>query len=538
MNIGSNASAFCLALLLAATAATAAPVAEWTSAIPAPDEQRVSDVLPVADGFVAAGFDLVQPGNPVLGGSKACALAKTDLGGAPLWLRTYPVSLMSACSGVAPAADGGFVLVGTAFRWSNYSGGKIVIIRTDAAGNQLWTKLHDGNGAEGVDTTQGRDIQATADGGFVVLGVREPIDLPASPIMLLKVDADGNELWRSFPGDPYAEAYQVSPTADGGFVVAGWRFAGTGSPLSPAPADYRAWLLRVDAAGQRVWAADYAMPTGAMAFGLAAQETPDGGFALAGYTGLYGETDTLDALLLKVDAAGGRQWDVTFGGAGDDIASDLSIAPDGGILVTGSQPTPYAAVFQEEQLFVTKFNASGEQRWELLLNGAPAGEEGWAFGTAIEPTADGGAIVAGGVHANNPGSATTGDVDVWFVKLGPEPVLPPVAVGIDVRPGSDENPINLAAMGTVPVAVLTTPAFDAASVDRTTVRFAGAPVATKSNGKLQGSLEDVDGDGDKDLILHFNLPDLQLEAGAAAATLSGATFDGAEISGADGVTVQ
>ncbi|MBI3467267.1 MAG: hypothetical protein HY000_30005 [Planctomycetes bacterium] len=76
-------------------------------------------------------------------------------------------------------------------------------------------------------------------------------------------------------------------------------------------------------------------------------------------------------------------------------------------------------------------------------------------------------------------------------------------VRIDIKPGSDPNSINLAAQGVVPVAILTTDNFDASQVDPSTVRFAGASA-------VQSALEDVDHDGDLDLILHFRIRDTNL----------------------------
>src|SRR6185503_20679961 len=46
-----------------------------------------------------------------------------------------------------------------------------------------------------------------------------------------------------------------------------------------------------------------------------------------------------------------------------------------------------------------------------------------------------------------------------------------LTVPIDVRPGSSRNSVNPHANGVIPVAVLSTESFDAASVDSGTVRF-------------------------------------------------------------------
>ena len=75
---------------------------------------------------------------------------------------------------------------------------------------------------------------------------------------------------------------------------------------------------------------------------------------------------------------------------------------------------------------------------------------------------------------------------------------------IDVKPGSDPNSINLASNGLIAVAIFTTDDFDATTVDAATVDFAGALA-------VQWALEDVDGDGDLDMVLHVNIHDTNLE---------------------------
>jgi outer membrane protein assembly factor BamB len=102
-----------------------------------------------------------------------------------------------------------------------------------------------------------------------------------------------------------------------------------------------------------------------------------------------------------------------------------------------------------------------------------------------------------------------------------------VEVEIDIKPGSDPNSINLKSRGVVPVAVLTTDDFDASSVDPDTVLFAEAS-------PLRWTLEDVDGDGDVDLLFHFKTQELNLNENS---TLAGETFDGMQIEGTDTVNI-
>jgi hypothetical protein len=110
-------------------------------------------------------------------------------------------------------------------------------------------------------------------------------------------------------------------------------------------------------------------------------------------------------------------------------------------------------------------------------------------------------------------------------------VFSPVKVAtveIDIKPGSVSNSINPRSRGKVRVAILTTDAFDATTVDPTTVLF--GTTGTKA-APVQSSLEDVD--GDTDLILHFNTRDTGIACGDTSAILAGETRSGRSIEGSD-----
>jgi len=101
---------------------------------------------------------------------------------------------------------------------------------------------------------------------------------------------------------------------------------------------------------------------------------------------------------------------------------------------------------------------------------------------------------------------------------------------IDIKPGSDPNSINLKSKGVVPVAVLTTDDFDASTIDPDTLVFAGAS-------PVRWTLEDVDDDGDLDLLVHFKTQDLNLDEDSTEATLTGETDIGQTIEGTDTVNI-
>jgi hypothetical protein len=101
-----------------------------------------------------------------------------------------------------------------------------------------------------------------------------------------------------------------------------------------------------------------------------------------------------------------------------------------------------------------------------------------------------------------------------------------IAVDIDIKPGSDPNSINLKSKGKISIAILTTDEFDAAMVDPDTVLFAGAA-------PVHYTMEDVDKDGDMDMILQFATQDTDIMLGDTEATLTGQTLNGETIIGTD-----
>ncbi|MFQ6083824.1 MAG: hypothetical protein ACE5WD_10760 [Candidatus Aminicenantia bacterium] len=103
-------------------------------------------------------------------------------------------------------------------------------------------------------------------------------------------------------------------------------------------------------------------------------------------------------------------------------------------------------------------------------------------------------------------------------------------VEIDIKPGSYPNSVNLESEGVIPVAVLTDAFFDANGIVIDSVVFAGA-------NPLRGNLEDVDGDSDLDLILHFETQSLQLNPTDTEATLTGQLDNGTLIKGTDSIRI-
>ncbi|MCH8239692.1 MAG: hypothetical protein IIB62_06510, partial [Proteobacteria bacterium] len=104
---------------------------------------------------------------------------------------------------------------------------------------------------------------------------------------------------------------------------------------------------------------------------------------------------------------------------------------------------------------------------------------------------------------------------------------------IDIKPGSDRNPINLKKRGVIPVALLGSAAFDVTNVDVTTLTFgpAGAtPDHDLTDPDVYDShILDVNDDGFFDLVSHYRVSDTGLLPEHTSACLSGVTYGGVAI---------
>lgn len=134
----------------------------------------------------------------------------------------------------ARLSDGGFIVTGETYLSS--SGGKdILLMRVDSTGQMLWNRSY---GFPGDDA--GFAVQPTSDGGFIAGGLCRKAPGVPGDAFILKVAADGSELWfKTFGANGQDYATAVCASNDGSYLVCG-RYTDTSLTSIPFYAKFSA----------------------------------------------------------------------------------------------------------------------------------------------------------------------------------------------------------------------------------------------------------------------------------------------------------
>ena len=113
----------------------------------------------------------------------------------------------------------------------------------------------------------------------------------------------------------------------------------------------------------------------------------------------------------------------------------------------------------------------------------------------------------------------------------------PIAIDIDIKPGSDTNCLNTNGHGVIPVAILGSDSFDIANIDQLSLAFGGLDVRIRGKKGPLCNGEYSNGDAYLDLVCHFEDDASAWSPGSEDATLTGTLLDGSAFEGTDSICV-
>ncbi|MAN59435.1 MAG: hypothetical protein CMC08_06325 [Flavobacteriaceae bacterium] len=227
------------------------------------------DVIQTSDGgyFATGFFDVTASGG--LGNDNRNAGAhgvgefwgiKMDANGNKVWRRYFGGSNNDRSYNVLEAADGGFLLTGSAesadFDITNPKGSyDFWVLKTDADGNLLWDASFGGS-----EIDNGYAASHTADGNFIMAGDTRSTDfdvttsLGNADLWVVKFNGQGNLIWqKSLGGDQFESARSVEVMENGNYLIAGSTRSANIDISSGNNGQNDIWTLIIDTNGQLVF---------------------------------------------------------------------------------------------------------------------------------------------------------------------------------------------------------------------------------------------------------------------------------------------
>jgi hypothetical protein len=252
-------------------------------------------------------------------GSGDMYLIKTNANGDTLWTKTYGGEYDEGAGLVQETPDGGYIMVGYTKSFS-VAFGDVYLLKTDSAGDTLWTKTYGGIGED-----WGVSVKQTPDDGYIIAGITWSFGAGGWDAYLLRTNAWGDTLWTKTYGGPESEyALSIQETFDYGYIIAGWI-----EPFESGDV-YDVYLVKIDSDGGLLWEKTFG--TEDLDYGHSVCVAPDGGYIVAGCTYSVGEGDLY---LVKTDSNGNTLWTKTYGGTDEDWGVTISGTSDDGYIITG-----------------------------------------------------------------------------------------------------------------------------------------------------------------------------------------------------------
>ncbi len=249
--------------------------------------------------------------------------------------------------------DNGFILTGVG--GLGESSESVILVRTDSLGTIIWTKKFDD-----IDDERGYSVKQTNDSGFIVAGQTsiDGIPYPKTKIILLKTDANGNEVWYKKYNFSYRSTVStLLNTIDGGFIIGG----NLSDSLSTINDNL---LIRTDSAGNIIWDIRYGDHGQEQITSI--EQTTDSNFLVTTRSQLY------NTYLSLISKNGNLLWSKK--GIGLTDISAIHRTFDGGFILCGGGCNG---------MFVCKLDVNGNNTWaKSYLSGTGA------YANDIQQTSD------------------------------------------------------------------------------------------------------------------------------------------------------
>jgi len=251
----------------------------------------------------------------------------------------------------------------------NHGGYDFYLVKIDKDGEKIWDKSYGGSNDDYLYF-----IHKAIDGGYLLGGIsysgksgnKTTSNYGLNDYWVIKVDINGNKIWeKSFGGDGRDWLEGISKIGQEGYLLTGYSDSKmSGNKKAQNHGGYDIWATKIGKNGEYIWDNTYGGnkddKIGGRQSGGAGVIPYFDGFILAGVSRSDGDTGTKsskqfsgqsaldeeitlrDYWMLNIDKSGKQNFDLSFGGTGDEVFHSIVKTPDHGLILSGisnSEPT-------------------------------------------------------------------------------------------------------------------------------------------------------------------------------------------------------
>ena len=258
---------------------------QWLKVYGGEHDDIAEGTIELPDGsFVFSGIT-ENWGNPDNSERRHAYIVKTNSTGDIIWSKYYAGSRAEYALTIATINADGFLVGGWSSSWGNGEQDGW-LLRLDNNGDTLWTKLYKNGG-----NTKINKITHTIDDGYIIAGTSAPTNTCNSLGLIIKLDGQGNEVWKKYYGDTSKGTilFDVTTLPNGSFL-----FSGISNQFN---INGNMYILATDADGNKLWDS---VSKGSWSRGVAIAAQGNNGYIVAGASAQFGDTSG-DMYYINID---------------------------------------------------------------------------------------------------------------------------------------------------------------------------------------------------------------------------------------------
>lgn len=266
---------------------------------------------------------------------------------------------------IQATTDGGYIVIGSTSSnsWGNTDA---YLLKVDSSCNYEWSQA-----LGGANNDWGYSVKQTFDKGYIIAATSNSYGNGGYDAVLMKRDSLGNYEWRKvYGGVDWDFAYSVVQTYDSGYVFCGETYNNTNGFSD-------VYVVKTNSSGDTLWT--QTIGGSLIDKGNAVIETSDSNIVVAGVTNTI--TDSTDMYVIKLTPNGTLLWDSIYGDTLYESVNDIIETSDGGYAMAGT--TNSNSVGGDKNYLITKVDANGNFLWDFtIINGpvpTPDDDEAYAI---------------------------------------------------------------------------------------------------------------------------------------------------------------